>query len=78
MACVCHPRYNQVKIRGSWSRLAWRTFFLKQDLFSKIARAKRARGIAQAIEYPSKKSEVLNSNPRSARKKLHNNTSSQN
>jgi hypothetical protein len=41
----------------------------KQDLISKIARAKRAGVMAQAVEYLPCKSEALSSNPSNTKKK---------
>jgi hypothetical protein len=44
----------------------------KQDLIYKITRAKRDRGVTQAVEHPPSKHEVLSSNPNTSKKNLFN------
>jgi hypothetical protein len=48
VACICHLSYiKKHKIVGPWSRLAWAK---KQDLISKVTKAKRAGGRTQAVK----------------------------
>jgi hypothetical protein len=61
LTCDC-----QLKIEGSWTRPAWAK---KQELLSKIIRAKRAGGMVQSVEHLPCMCEALCSNSNSAKKK---------
>jgi hypothetical protein len=54
-----------VLIGGSWSKAGPGQ---KQDPIWKITKVKRARGVAQVVEYLPSKFEALSSNPNTAKK----------
>jgi hypothetical protein len=67
VAHTCHPSYDgRLEIGGPWSRPAWAK---SETLYSKITKAKRAGGVAQAAEYLPHKCQALSTNPTITKKR---------